>query len=155
MLILIGTDGSEGARAAVDEGGRLAGRTGAEVLVATVRQAPSTLLGEPRYQEALHRQLVRAEHALDQATELLDALGVEHESLVLEGDASEELLRLAESRGAALVVVGSRGRSPVRAALLGSVSGAVVARSPVPVLVVPPRAVSGRRLPRRAAAARG
>lgn len=46
------------------------------------------------------------------------------------------LLRLAER--AAVVVVGSRGRGPVRSALLGSLGVALARRAPCPVVVVRP-----------------
>jgi nucleotide-binding universal stress UspA family protein len=64
------------------------------------------------------------------------------ESLRIEiGDPAERLVAIAEEYGAAMVVVGSRGRGPIKRALLGSVSAALLARSPCPVLVVPPGAV--------------
>ncbi|GLY42824.1 universal stress protein [Amycolatopsis sp. NBRC 101858] len=53
---------------------------------------------------------------------------------LIEGRAPDVLV--GESSGAALVVVGSRGRSSVRAALLGSVSQAVLQRANCPVAVV-------------------
>jgi hypothetical protein len=48
-------------------------------------------------------------------------------------DAEELLARL-------LVVIGSHGRSGIRAALLGSVSSTVAARAPCPCVIVPPTA---------------
>ncbi|MBW8750378.1 MAG: universal stress protein [Propionibacteriales bacterium] len=51
-------------------------------------------------------------------------------------DASDLLLRTSE--GAAMVVVGSRGRGPVRSALLGSVSLGLVRHATCPVVVVRP-----------------
>src|SRR6185295_4185632 len=50
------------------------------------------------------------------------------------------LSRRAVSADAALIVVGSRGRGAVRTAVLGSVSSALAATAPLPVLVVPPTA---------------
>ncbi|MBZ5739793.1 universal stress protein [Nocardioides mangrovi] len=101
-----------------------------------------------------HRQLTLAhgvadpvivEVARDDAVELLDRtrayvaerapdLAV-HETTWI-ADPRVTLLRLAED--AALVVVGSRGRGPVRSLLLGSVSSAVSRHAPCPVVVVRP-----------------
>jgi len=152
MVILIGTDGSPGARAAVAYGAALAERLGAEVLLASVRPAPSAVLGAPHYQQHLHTQLARVRSALDDARAELENRGLDTDAEVLEGSPGEELLRLAAAREADLVVLGSRGRGPLRAALLGSVSAAVVAAAPVPVLVVPPAAA---RLVEDAAASEG
>ncbi len=56
------------------------------------------------------------------------------EDVLIEGSATTELID--RSRTADLVVVGSRGRSPVRSALFGSVSQAVSARAACPTVVV-------------------
>jgi hypothetical protein len=47
-------------------------------------------------------------------------------------------VELARNLDAALIVVGSRGRGAVRAALLGSFSTSVLANASCPVVVVPP-----------------
>jgi nucleotide-binding universal stress UspA family protein len=73
---------------------------------------------------------------------------------ILTGDPARELRERATCGDARLVVVGSRGRGPLRRALLGSVSAALAASAPVPVLVVPPGArVSAAGGPRPAASA--
>ena len=56
------------------------------------------------------------------------------------GEPVDGLRRRALADDSALIVVGSRGRGAVRAAVLGSVSSALAATAPVPVLVVPPTA---------------
>ncbi len=52
------------------------------------------------------------------------------------GDAAKRLRELGVRERAAMIVVGSRGRGPMKAALLGSVSRAVVETAAVPVVVV-------------------
>lgn len=64
------------------------------------------------------------------------------------GDAAKQLDELAAARRAALVVVGSRGETPLRAALAGSVSARLAARARTPVLVVSEEArLAGRWTP--------
>jgi nucleotide-binding universal stress UspA family protein len=58
---------------------------------------------------------------------------------VLEGDVAEEIRHAAERLAVDLICVGSRGRSGLTAALLGSVARGVIAKSRRPVLIVPPR----------------
>lgn len=53
------------------------------------------------------------------------------------GDAAELIVRIARDEDAELVVVGSVGRGAMATAILGSVSTAVVARAPCPVVIVP------------------
>ena len=62
--------------------------------------------------------------------------GIPVHTLVGHGRAADEILRRTECAGHDLVVMGSRGRGSIRSLLLGSVSRAVVHRSPVPVVTV-------------------
>lgn len=56
------------------------------------------------------------------------------------GDPGEELRRLGDEEGAALAVVGCRGRGSLRAAALGSVSAYLAHHGATPVVVCPPGA---------------
>jgi nucleotide-binding universal stress UspA family protein len=58
----------------------------------------------------------------------------------LAGSEADSLREVARRERAPLLVVGSRGRGPVRSAVLGSVSAALPAESPCPVVVVSPEA---------------
>jgi nucleotide-binding universal stress UspA family protein len=132
--IVIGTDGSPGACAAVLEGVELARLTGAAVTFVYVRH-DIPLLGSPFYQRRLSDQLQHARAALTSAMEVADVHGVEAEEEIAEGDPVDEILRTAVFRDADMVVVGSRGLGAIAGALLGSVSKSLVEISPVPVLV--------------------
>jgi nucleotide-binding universal stress UspA family protein len=134
--ILIATDGSDGAWAAVQEGVELAAEVGAEVTFVTVRPRISSLLGDALYQQHLTEQLAEARAALDAAEAEGKRVGVDYESDILEGDAAERIAQAARGWSADLVVVGSRGHGAVTSAVIGSVSRALLTRSPAPVMVV-------------------
>ena len=56
---------------------------------------------------------------------------------LLEGSAGAAILEAADEQGATLLVIGARGRGPMRSALLGSVSQEVAVGAGCPVVVVP------------------
>lgn len=62
--------------------------------------------------------------------------GVPVESLLVEGDTSEELLRLADERDVNLIVLGARRLSTMKALVLGSTSKAVLHSASQPVTIV-------------------
>ena len=134
--IVVGTDGSKGAEAALSEGFDLAKRLGAKVLVVTVAAHTSDLLGGSVYKHKVSEHLNQARAALDAARTMAEKTGAEAEFEVFEGDAAEEIATIAESRDADLVVVGTRGHGAIAGSLLGSVSADVVRRSKRPVVVV-------------------
>jgi nucleotide-binding universal stress UspA family protein len=118
--ILVATDGSAGAERAVELAARIGHARGARVYLLGVDPAPH---GEPRLTSV-------------EAADLTAALGrqpvVVHES----GEPSERIIELAASEKIALVAVGSRGLTGVRA--LGSVSERVAHGAPCSVLVARP-----------------
>ena len=63
------------------------------------------------------------------------------ERLITSGEPAEALTQAASERNAPLLIVGSRGRGPMRAAVLGSVSAAAIRLASCPVVVVPPRVI--------------
>ena len=96
--------------------------------------------------------------AKDRARRLLYAVadeapdGLDLETLLLRGDPAAEIADRAHG-AIDLLFVGSRGYGPLRRALLGSVSGALVRDAGCPVVVTPRTAVPPRRAPNSAVAA--
>jgi nucleotide-binding universal stress UspA family protein len=134
--IVIATDGSEGAEAAVSAGARVARTIGTRAVLVYVRPSLGPL-GDPYYQEKLSEQMTHARAALERAHQLLGQEGVDADEEILEGGAADRVVELARARDAPLIVVGSRGLGAVAGALLGSVSSAIIHRADRPVLVVP------------------
>ena len=81
-----------------------------------------------------------AEETAAEGAELARSAGLETEPLAHRSDhgVHQAIVELAHERDAYAVVVGTRGRSPVRSLLLGSVSYGVVHHCRQPVLTVPP-----------------
>jgi nucleotide-binding universal stress UspA family protein len=134
--IVVGTDGSEGAGAAVAQALGLAQRLGAKVIFVAVSPRVSELLGGTVYNKRLSEHMNAARASLDAARAVADEAGVEAEYELMEGDPPEEISKVAEARDADLVVVGTRGRGAIAGSLLGSVSSEIIRASGRPVVVV-------------------
>ncbi|MEI5672889.1 MULTISPECIES: universal stress protein [unclassified Nocardioides] len=143
--VVVGVDGSEGSARAVRWAATEAGLTRRPLTLVHAW----TLNGSSWLDQAGidHRTLAAA--IRDEAVGMLatvragllaerPALDLEVHRLVVEADPRDALEEL--SRSAAMVVVGSRGRGPVRSLLLGSVSVAVSRLAHCPVVVVRPGA---------------
>jgi nucleotide-binding universal stress UspA family protein len=140
--VLVGTDGSESSFRAVERAAEVARGSGATLLLACAYRPMS-----PREiqdaQDALGGEAYKvagstpAEDVLRDAADRARSTGaVEIETLAVEGDPVDELIRLAERRGADLVVVGNRGLNSLAGRLLGSVPANISQRATCDVLVV-------------------
>jgi nucleotide-binding universal stress UspA family protein len=144
--ILVAVDGSEGSLVAVDEAIALARDLGATLTFVFVRKQRSAALGYPVYDRRVGYDLRRARQTIAEAVETATAAGLESSGEILEGEAADEIVSLADNRHADLIVIGSRSRGALAGALLGSISSAVVQHAHVPVLVAKHRPVRRARV---------
>lgn len=79
-----------------------------------------------------------ARNFLSSAASDLNAKGVRTEVVVAVGNATDCIVAAAESEGAGLIAMSTRGRSGLSRLVLGSVADAVVRRAGRPVVLIPP-----------------
>lgn len=148
---VLATDGSKEAQAVVTFASALAWQPAAKISVASIVevQPPSELaIGHLAGKGfADWRRVLEVSHsaARDQAFQFVADAAAElrrhHPAAIIDevvglGEPAAELLSLAKSVRAQLILVGARGRSELQTLLLGSVSEALLPEAPCPVLVV-------------------
>jgi nucleotide-binding universal stress UspA family protein len=135
--ILVAVDGSEASGHALQEAIDLARGEGARLTLISVA-APPRWLGSPGPYVApvpLEDEFERGAQQIVEEAEALVPEDVPVSTVVRTGPAAKAILERVESGQHDLVVMGSRGLGAAGSLLLGSVSRAVLAASPVPVLV--------------------
>ena len=133
--IVVGYDGSDCSRAALDEGLRLAKDLGDSVVVVFGYAPPGIWGGEiVEHEEAIEE---RGEKVLDEAKHQAQAAGAEVEVELVAKKASEAIVGVAEQRDARMIVVGSYGDPPLKGMILGSTPNKLLHIADRPVLVVP------------------
>ena len=163
-LVVIGTRTRSGQRKALGTiGQRIVRRSSCPVLVApegydrvledpvTVlvgirggdRQDAATVVGNARkLVDLLRADLVLAHSQRDGRSaggdaDWLEKLAAGGRHIATQGDPSRELLRIAAELDADAIAVAPRGQGPLRQALLGSVSSALLSAGERPVIVIP------------------
>ena len=135
--IVCAVDGSQPSRLTAQVAARLAHTLNSRLVLAHATEDGPTFPYRDRRLGELQRR-----HAIEDGQWLLEAVaaelpGVEPETRVVFGTPVEALNALCEEEAAELLIVGSRGRGPLAAALLGSVSTRLASSAACPVLVVP------------------
>ena len=132
--LVVGYDGSECARAALDKALELGTELGDKVVVAFGYDP-----GGPGEEYKVHREALRelGEQAMAEAAERAGAAGAEVEIELRAERPVEALLALAAERDARAIVVGTSGEHPIKGAILGATPYKLLHLSERPVLVVP------------------
>ena len=140
--IVVGYDGSDSAKAALDFSVNLAKAQGGNVVVAHVLEwSPYSFLTPQELEERHKRrgeELQRAETAV--LKPVIDGLadsGVAVSTSLKYGHITETLCKIAKDEGADQIVIGRTGHSGLATRIFGSVAGSLAQAAPVPVTIVP------------------
>jgi len=135
--IVVGYDGSDGAKVALDEAVGLAKQLSGKVLVTYAFGGPKQYSGAPLTPRKTLQEM--GAKALDEAMARLGQSGVAAEPILVDDNAYQGLMSVADQHDATMIVVGTHGESLISAVLLGSTAYRLVHTSTKPVLVVPTR----------------
>ena len=135
--ILVAYDDTAPSKRALERAATLAEAFGSRVLVTSIS---SLTHSGPRSATHISRSEGPAarEEDVHQGLAVLEARGIDAEAVTALGDPASAIARLAEDRGADLVVIGTRGLGPVQRLLGQSVSQAVSRRVQCDLLIVHP-----------------
>jgi nucleotide-binding universal stress UspA family protein len=140
--IVVGTDGSETARQAVQQAIGLAKAVGASIeLVSAYEPIPNQRIRQeareaPQDLQWMVNPREDVDATLREAVEEAERAGVTVEGYAREGDPADAILDVAEERGADLIVVGNKGMTGAKRFLLGSVPNKVSHHAPCSVLII-------------------
>lgn len=140
--VLLPTDGSDFANAALTKGAQFAKSISAKVTVAFVTPpwdvaAPAEVVIAFPAQEVEANMRKAAEETLSAAKALVEAEGLSCDTLhVPEKHPAEGVLEAAEKSGSDIIVLGSHGRRGLSKLLLGSTAQEIATRSHIPVLII-------------------
>ena len=142
--IVVGYDGSDQAKAALEAAIDLA-RCGAfgQIVIACGQERPpgwfgytyrGPAVGQEQFWEDLEKQIVAD---LEEAAVTVRAAGINAATVCTREHPVDTLLTVARETGAGLIVVGAKGTSAVRDAVMGSTTMRLLHHARIPVLVVP------------------
>jgi nucleotide-binding universal stress UspA family protein len=139
--IIHATDFSPASRPAFRKALELARKNRAQLTVVHVLPVlpilPDAYIAATTYNELLRGQRIGAQKQLDRLVGEAKAAGVRTEGILLDfGVPADRLTRLAKSRRADVIVMGTHGRTGLRRALMGSVAARVLTMASCPVLTV-------------------
>lgn len=140
--IVVGYDGSEASRRALEFAVGRAKAVGDSILIAHVLEwSPYSFLTPSEIEERHKRraeELDRAERAIIAPVKAkVEAEGVPVATAMRYGRIAETLCKIADEEGAALIFIGRMGTSGLSARIFGSVAASLAQIAPVPVTIVP------------------
>ncbi len=138
--ILVGVDGSESSKKALQKAIDLAKALNATLhivsVVKPIELAAIDYIPPEDIEEYEHEQIEKIKPCLNEAKKLAEENGLKPKVKILEGDPAEELMDYADDNNCDLIVVGYRGKGGFKRLLLGSTANNLVKYANQSVLVV-------------------
>ncbi|MGH7825658.1 MAG: universal stress protein [Candidatus Binatia bacterium] len=138
--VLHATDFSKASERALQEAVDLAKQNDAELWVVHVNVPLTYAAGEfdgpelyARLEETTRKE---AETSMAKLMQKLQRSNVKAKSLLLNGQAHDQIIKAAKSKKADVIVIGTHGRTGLSKLFMGSVAGRVVSSAECPVLTV-------------------
>jgi len=143
--ILVPIDGSKASHKAAKYAVELAKQTGSSLTLLSVfdirfivDQDISASASPTHLKESVEDYLKQsAQSSTDEIAKVCERNGIQHKAAIRRGHPVEEILNEAAKSKADLIVMGSHGKSALKAAMLGSVTYGVIHKdSKIPILIV-------------------
>jgi nucleotide-binding universal stress UspA family protein len=140
--ILVGIDGTEDNRRAVDYAVNWAKKSKAKLILAyVIKWSPYTFQtaeeNEERHKRREEEIQTVHQRLLEPMLESLASEGIEISGVVRHGQVADSLIYIAKKQGATDIVVGRIGESGVKALIFGSVVAKLIQLTHIPVTIVP------------------
>jgi len=132
--ILVPVDGSEHSKRALNEAIKVAKMTGGAITILNVTPSGSSMGSshkQPDYEMMQNKDRI----VLAEGQKLVEIEGILVETLLLEGQIVDQIVKTAKEGHFDLIVVGARGLSKLEEIMLGSVSHGVTENATCPVIV--------------------
>ena len=126
--ILVPIDGSGHSKRALQEAIKIAKMTNGSITLLNVQSKTLRAPNQPNNDAAQNSVLIDGQR-------LVQADGIPVDTLLLEGNVVDKIVKTAKEENFDLIVIGARGLSKFEEILMGSVSHGVVEAAPCPVIV--------------------
>ncbi len=140
--ILVGIDGSQDSRRAVEYGIARAKQSKAQLVLAYVIEWSPYTFNTPEENEQRHKRREEEiqtvhERVLEPMLKSFASEGLKITGIVRHGQVADALLQIAREQGAGLIVVGRIGEKSISSWIFGSVVSKLVQLTHIPVTIVP------------------
>ncbi len=135
--IIVGDDGSEFARKALEKAIEFAKKEDMEVVVVyAIEEFCPIGVTELDCNVVKEIQMKEAKNIIDRALKRIKDAGVSGRDVIKVGRPSDVIIEAAKKENAEMIVVASHGKHGIKRMALGSVTARVVEYSPIPVFVM-------------------